>query len=274
MLIPCNDILFDQKNNVSREPFDLESCKDLATTIERDGLIHGVTVVPIKHESKKYKLIVGFRRFCAVAFVLKRDKIDCRVIDDLDEHQAHLKNVKENMFRKDMTYYEECRALKEMYPKGTQTTVIAEEFGVTRSWVRPRWFIWDLAPDVISMVKEGLLNCSDITLILMQKTNEDQVATAEMIRNAHETGVPIRSIQSKISKRKAYRTPKEIQRMMTILMHNERSNEMHTLRYAAGEISDEQYLKYIGCNEGADGIGIPGGDDGENLQNSGLDTGG
>jgi len=252
MNIRCDEILFDpEKNNVSRELFTAESCESLAATIGRQGLTHPINVVPLKDHEKKYKVIAGFRRYYAIANILKWETIPCVVRDDVkNEQQEQLVNVIENLERKDMTYWEECLSLKKIFPEGTKMTDIATAMGKTRSWVRRRWLIWEMPQEVqdqvIPMIRDGLLMASDVELIIL-KQHKDRVAAMKALLEAHKEGTAIRKTAREITCRKTVRGLKELQRAMTILMENDKPECVHALRFACGEITDEQLYQYLDC---------------------------
>lgn len=255
MNICCDDILYDPEGqNASRELFTAESCESLAKTIEKQGLTHPVSVVPLHPDrEKKYKLIAGFRRFVAIAHILGRKEIPCVVREDVKTLEEELLvNALENLERKDMSYWEECLMLKKVFPPDTKMTYIGEKMGKTRSWVRRRWLIWkmpqEVQDEVIPMIREGLLIASDVELIILRE-QQDQIAAMKALLQGHREGKAIRKTSREITKRKVVRGLKEIQRAMTVMMDNNKPDCVHFGRFACGEITDEQLYKYLGCEE-------------------------
>lgn len=280
MKIRCADILFDPENqNASRELFAAESCESLAATIAKQGLTHPVNVVPLpKEHEKKYKLIAGFRRFVAIAHILKWEEIPGIVRDDVHSREEELLvNVIENLERKDMTYWEECLALKKTFPPDTKMTYIGQAMNKTRSWVRRRWLIWTLPEEVqeqvIPMIKEGLLIASDVELIILRE-QKDQIAAMNALLQGHREGKAIRKTAREITKRKTVRGLKELQRAMTIMMDNDKPDCVHFGRFACGEITDEQLYKYLGCTVRETGSDISDSNEhGDSLRDQNLEAG-
>jgi len=255
MKIRCDEILYNPEGqNVSRELFTAESCESLAAAIDRQGLTHPVNVVPLPegHE-KKYKLIAGFRRFVAIAEILGWDEIPCVVREDIHTlEEEHLVNYLENLERKDTSFWEECLGLKRMFKPDKSMTDIAKIMGRSRQWVRPRWLIWSLDQEIldelIPLVREGICLASDVELIIL-KENKDRIASLKALIEAHKEGTKIRDTLRQSSKRKQIRKVPEIQRAMTVMMENEKPDCVQALRFACGEITDQQLYNYLGCKE-------------------------
>jgi ParB/RepB/Spo0J family partition protein len=246
MKIPCSDILFDQSYNLSRDDFTAEDCDGLADTIKQDGLLQPITVIPIEHERYKYRLIVGFRRFCAVSQILGWEEIECTVREDTTEESVAIMNVVENIQRNDLSFYEAARALKEIFPTDTKMTDIVRRIGKTMNWVRPRWKLWSLPPEIIQQAKEGIISSSEVMLIVA-KDAKDHKAFAGALIKAREEGLTIHEAARQSTGRKTVRRRQDIQKTMTHLFDNGFEREMQTLRYACGDITDVELCEILGC---------------------------
>jgi ParB/RepB/Spo0J family partition protein len=89
----------------------------LAQSISKEGLIHPIAIVlNSKQSGQHYKLIAGGRRFKALEFIKAREGIEtvsCRLYDrELTELELRTLEFAENLYRKDLSWQEECR-LKE-----------------------------------------------------------------------------------------------------------------------------------------------------------------
>ena len=126
-MIPCDSILADLSNNCSRQDLTPEDCEDLAASIEVNGLQQSVVVRPTpeygSETPKPYQLVIGYRRFTAVSVNLGLTEIECTVREYTDE-EAKIANVIENLQRKDISFWEECCALRIAFPDDTKTKQI------------------------------------------------------------------------------------------------------------------------------------------------------
>ena len=95
--------------------FTLESINELAQSIKQDGLNFPLVVQPW-HGG--YRLICGFRRYQAIATILKWTKIPVMIRSDLSDAEAQRLNLSENLERKNLNILEEARALQKIYPEG------------------------------------------------------------------------------------------------------------------------------------------------------------
>ena len=236
MIIKISEILVDHANNVSRDAFNAEACEELAACIEANGMIQPVLVRPIDHEHYLYELVVGYRRIVACGTILGHTEIDCSVRSLTDE-QAKLLNIKENLEREGLSFWEECHMLKRAFDPELSDLQIAKLVSKSRGWVRNRWPLWKMPDDVIAHVEAGYLSAADVNT-LISKTTEEQSVTAARIVKGKEEGFTTQELAEKYSGRKAIRTKKVIQQMMTSLMEQDKLKEMHVLRWALGEIDE------------------------------------
>lgn len=245
MKIPVSEILVDHIHNVSRDPVSADSCHELAITIGQLGLINPVLVRPIEQPEYNYKLVTGYRRMVAMAGILGYTEVEAYVREDItSDDQAHIINLSENLDRNNLTFWEQCKGLHRAFPEGTHETTIASGVSRSRTWVRSRWLVWRMPEEVIAQVEEGLLTATDVGL-LIQKTPSEQLAAAKKLMDGKEEGNTTNSMLSQFSRRRSIRSKKDIQAVMTKLLDMERCNEMHSLRFALGDISDTQLFELI-----------------------------
>jgi N6-adenosine-specific RNA methylase IME4 len=93
-----------------RRHFAVDKLKELAKSIERDGLLQPVTV---RKQGKRFELIAGERRLRAVREYTTLDAIECRVIK-ADDMSARRLCAAENLQRDDLSAIEEVGAIVEM----------------------------------------------------------------------------------------------------------------------------------------------------------------
>lgn len=148
-----------------RKTFDETELKELAQSIEANGLIQPVTVRKINGEDgKKYEIVCGERRFRAVT-MLGQETIQA-VVKDLDDRQAFACMVIENLQRKDIDPMEEAQALKYLYNKGAvPVKEIAKMLGKSQSFVVNRIQLNNIIPEFVAFLREGVLNLVHLQVI-------------------------------------------------------------------------------------------------------------
>lgn len=246
MKIPLDKIKVDHSLNVSRKsnPVTAENCEGLASTIDQYGMFTPVCVRPIELERGwEYQLVAGYRRYVAHT-MLGLAEIECYVRECETDDEARRVCVLENLQRNNPGYWDQCCALREAYDPDTTETEIAKKLGFSRSWVRARWLVWKLPPDVIAQVEAGLLSVSHVTMLIHKSPEEQQAAAARILKGVEE-GETKQQLEGVLTRRRSVRVKKELQAMMTKLMETERMDLVNTLRWAAGEISETQLMELI-----------------------------
>ena len=104
-----------------RESFPKEEIQQLASTIEKVGLLQPITV---RKKGKTYQIISGERRWRACQFAgLKEIPA---IVKDADDSQLMMESLIENLHREDLKPLEKARALAETYRLATATIMIAK----------------------------------------------------------------------------------------------------------------------------------------------------
>jgi len=135
-----------------RKLFEDKKIKELAESIESEGLIQPIIVSPV--ESGNFKLISGERRLRAF-ILLKRIKIPA-IIREKSENNF-IASLIENIQRKDLTPTEEARAYKRAIDEGVQAKELAKRIGKSESLVSQKLALLKLSPKVIRYLDEGFL---------------------------------------------------------------------------------------------------------------------
>lgn len=120
----------------------------LAESIKHEGLIQPLTVRP-RADGKGYDLVIGFRRYAALK-ALGVETARCEIFEG-DEKAAMLRNLAENVQRKDLTTYDlacRCQLLKsEKF--GLTGGDIARVLGKDRTYVNVLVQRLEILPDYI-----------------------------------------------------------------------------------------------------------------------------
>lgn len=239
MLIAFRHIEIDHSLN-HRQPFSVESCRSLADSLHKYGQDTPVVVEANPAGAPPYRLRVGFRRCTAAKDILGWDDIEARVAEFENEHEAHLANARENLERENLTYYEECCLLRNIFTDGTAIQKIADTLSRSTTWVRARWLLWTLPSEFVLGVEAGELTQTDV-LRLIGRTYQDQLMIVQRIREGKEQGESQDEISTSLGKTKRP-GKKQIQRMATVMLEQGRMAECNALLWAIGDMNDEQLI--------------------------------
>lgn len=247
VLIPLKDIEVDYRENKSRggQPITPESVESLAESMRDNGQDTPVKIRPNTNGDRPYRLYVGYRRITA-ATSLGWEMIGATLAENISDEQAAFENLRENLERKDLTYFEECVALKDLFPADAGVKTIAGRVNRSRHWVRCRWQVWELESEILLGVETGSLTPSDIALMLGMSRDE-QIATAEQIRLGKAKGETRDEIATKLGRKAPRPTKQQIGQMLTVMEQNDRQDAKFALLWANGDIDSEEFLDYTKC---------------------------
>ena len=245
--VPLSDIEVDYSENKSRggQPLTPESVETLAASMRDNGQDTPVKIRPNHSGGKPYRLYVGYRRVTA-ATTLGWSTIKATLVDDITDEQAAFENLRENLERKDLTYFEECVALRDLFPQGTGVKTIADRIQRSRHWVYCRWDAWQLEPEILLGIETGEFTPSDIAMML-GKSREEQITTAETIRTGKARGETRDEIAGRLGRKPPRPNKQQIGQMLTLLEQNDQQQAKFALLWANGDIDSEEFLDYIKC---------------------------
>lgn len=121
------------------------SLEDLAISIKEKGLLNPITVM--KRPDGRYDLIAGQRRFLAC----KRNgmkNIPAIIREEMDDTDATIISLIENIHRADMAPIDKARAYKSIYTKYKDYAKVARETGVSVSTIKRYISLLELAPTI------------------------------------------------------------------------------------------------------------------------------
>src|SRR3989304_4589029 len=243
MKLKCSDIHLDVALNKSRLPFSLDSCESLAESIRDDGQDLAVKVTEGSPDGKLYTLRVGFRRFTAIHLILGWEEIEADIVEYATEEAAALANFRENLERQDLGYFEECRALRDIFPADTSLQALSKKLHRSRHWVRCRWQLWELEPEIILGVETGNFTPSDIALML-GKNRKEQLERADAIRLGKSKGETRDEIAAKVGRKRSRPSKKDVGKMLTFTEEQMRKDATYALLWSIGEIDNEEFIDY------------------------------
>ncbi|MGE3245069.1 MAG: ParB/RepB/Spo0J family partition protein [Beijerinckiaceae bacterium] len=152
-LVPGNDVNVrsDRKSGI----------KDLAASIERNGLLQSLLVEP---QGDKFRVIAGNRRLAALTSLSKAKKIDkdtpvaCVVAPPGDTSDAIRLSLIENIDRLPIHEVDQFEAFSKMVEQGMTEAQIASRFAISDRMVAQRLALGKLAPAVREAWRKGTVD--------------------------------------------------------------------------------------------------------------------
>jgi ParB/RepB/Spo0J family partition protein len=231
--INVNDIFVDDSWNC-RGRFNPQEVRELAESIQRDGQLQEVIVTPFDH-GQPYRLIAGFRRYTAIARLLKRKTIRASVVD-IDEERAKVINLIENLERDNLNVLQEALAIEALYPQsryGCRT--VAENLGRHTNWVLQRRKLLDLPEDIQQKFAAGSLKISRIGAVA---ESSDPRETCRQLQKRKHARAPLPGMRR--------RNMGDIKRMIAHLIEcGFEGLPTRLLAWVNGYVSDEQIHQEI-----------------------------
>jgi len=155
--IPLSSIRQDPDQ--PRQIFNEDALRELAQSIEANGLIQPITVRPIAGEPDLYVIVAGERRYRAHG-LLQRETIAAVIDATSNDVQAAERSIIENLQRVDIAPLEEAKAFKRMIDThGHTVESLAKAVGIKQAWrISDR-----LALLALSEAHQSLLQSGNIT---------------------------------------------------------------------------------------------------------------
>lgn len=133
-----------------RKHFDPDALAELAGSIAANGLLEPILVRPV---DGSYVIIAGERRYRA-STAAGLTAVPCRVMH-LDERDAYVLSVAENVNRSDMTVMEEVDAFAQLVTYGKTHDEIATMFGKSVAYVDVRLSFRGLVDEAKALLTRG-----------------------------------------------------------------------------------------------------------------------
>ncbi len=165
-----------------RKTFDDQSLNELAASIEASGLIQPLVVRQIEDDT--YELIAGERRWraCQLAGV---DEVPV-VVKDIDDEEAFVLALVENIQREDLNPVEEALAYRRLLDqKGQTQQTVAESVGKSRSAVANSLRLLNLPATVREWVSEGKLSAGHARSLVTLPAEEAEELADIMVKHGY-----------------------------------------------------------------------------------------
>jgi ParB/RepB/Spo0J family partition protein len=180
--IPADQINIDEDFNC-RGAINPSTCIELALDIEREekanpghGLLYPLLVRANRSgelfNGKPYDLVIGFRRFIATTKILNWADVPCEIEYDVDETQARIQNLRENLHRENLNILQEAKAIKPLEVRGMTVKDIGRTFGQSSSWAQVRLNLLRMDEYVQQAASVGLVTQSQIRELYALKPDE------------------------------------------------------------------------------------------------------
>jgi len=179
-----------------RKHFDPQALRELADSIENQGLIQPIVVVPLPG-TDRYQILAGERRWRAAQLAGLHD-VEVVVRDTPEEKRLELALV-ENIQRADLNPIEEAQAYQQLLDlRGLTQAQVASRVGKDRSTVANAVRLLQLPPKVQQLVVTGQLSMGHARAILGLETGADMTA---MAREVLDRKLSVRATEAEIRKR-------------------------------------------------------------------------
>ena len=116
---------------------DLGDLTELCDSIQKNGIMQNLTVVPLDDDMNRFRCIIGHRRLAA-AKKIGLFAVPVTIAQDMDEREQIATMIAENMQRADLTLPEQVGAVQLMLDLGEDLEQIVERTGLAKSTIRQR----------------------------------------------------------------------------------------------------------------------------------------
>lgn len=148
--------LLPSKQNVRSDPGDLAG---LAETIREHGVLQPLGVI---RQAEGYRIVYGNRRRDA-AIVVGLDRVPCMVLDNIDDEEAVVQQVLENLQRLDLNDIDKGRAFEQLLthtmdqglPQSEALDAMARNLGLSSRQIQRYLRLRQLAPEVQRLIAQG-----------------------------------------------------------------------------------------------------------------------
>ena len=160
-----------------RKNFNEEELRDLASSIERYGIIQPLL---LKKTDDKYEIIAGERRFRA-AGLAGLEKVPA-IVKDISDDESNRIAIIENIQRKDLNPVEEAMSYRHLLDSQNLTQKeLADEIGKSRQYIGNTIRLLNLDPRVLKLLEVEKISTSHGKKLLAIKDKDKQYKEANRI---------------------------------------------------------------------------------------------
>jgi ParB/RepB/Spo0J family partition protein len=167
-----------------RRHFDETALKELAQSMKHEGLLQPITVRPV---GSAYELVAGERRMRA-ALMLGWETIEARVLS-LNDEDAAVKGLIENLQRADLNPIEEARSYRQLLQPPYQLAVeaIAERVGRSEAAIAKALALLELPVEMQELVAQARLTSGQLQALKKVTDRGAQILLAKKAAAAEWT---------------------------------------------------------------------------------------
>lgn len=175
-----------------RKAFDRDALKELADSIEENGLIQPIVARESRERPGKYEIIAGERRYRALKMLeergtLKPENVNV-VVKDVSDREKNILQLEENYNRVNNTPGELADFLKKLQDDGLSTADLAKHTGKSESTIKNYLAITNLDQDIRKELERGGISTTAAQVIGSIDKKDLQVRVfAEMLRKNMST---------------------------------------------------------------------------------------
>ena len=174
-----------------RRKFNETSLAELAESIKTKGVIQPVVVRPT---ASGYELVVGERRWRA-AQLAERTSIPA-IVRDVNDSDALVIALIENLRRDDLNAYEEALALKQLQEEHSMSQAeIAENIGKSRAAVANLLRLLNLSSEILDLLVDGQLEEGHARALLGL---HNDIKRRDLAREAAQRKLTVRQLEAKV----------------------------------------------------------------------------
>lgn len=201
---PMALIYVDEDFNV-RGHITPTTCSELAKNIREMGLLQRVVIRGLdpKHpgyaQGQRYELVAGFRRHMA-HLINRATHIKARLAVSMSDDNAHLINMIENLGREDLTITQEAAGLKALKERGYTIAALSDRLNVSAGWIKVRYMVLELEPEIQREIDAGFLTQEDIKLVHALPPGSDRYDAVKNLKEAKSKGIKPRTVKGVAAK--------------------------------------------------------------------------
>ena len=166
-----------------RKIFDNDALNELAASIKENGVLQPIIVRKINN-SNEYEIIAGERRWRASQ--IANQKTIPVIIKEINDHQAFLISIIENLQRSDLSPMEEAEVYHRLINDGYTHDQIASMLNKSRSYISNSARLMHLTEKVKNLVSQKILSVGHAKILLTNGIDEnaqDELAEQIIKRN-------------------------------------------------------------------------------------------
>lgn len=169
---------------------DLGDLTELADSIEKNGIMQNLTVMPGHYDGTEWKetgytLLIGHRR-AAAAKLARIAVVPCTVVKIPDRKEQISIMLEENMQRTDLTIREQAQGFQMMLDLGDTVETVAKKTGFSTATIKHRIEIAKLDPKAIAAAEtDGFYQISIGDYMKLEKLPTVEMRN-EVLRNARD----------------------------------------------------------------------------------------